>query len=91
MQHRARALTKTRTSLRRSGSNHGEQGIIIVLVAVFMLGAVGAMAAAPYLHARLSTIDAKLEPDIAEPLSERPLVQVEFVVPGAGHARGDNE
>ena len=50
-----------------------------------------AMAAAPYLHARLSTIDAKLEPAIAEPLSERPLVQVEFVVPGAGHARGDNE
>ena len=44
MQHRAKALTKTRTSLRRSG-NHGEQGIIIVLVAVFMLGAVGAMAA----------------------------------------------
>ena len=37
------------------------------------------------------TIDAKLEPAIAEPLSERPLVQVEFVVPGAGHARGDNE
>jgi hypothetical protein len=50
-----------------------------------------AMAAAPYLHARLSIIDAKLEPAIAEPLSERPLVQVEFVVPGAGHARGDNE
>ena len=50
-----------------------------------------AMAAAPYLHARLSTIDAKLEPAIAEPLSERPLVQVQFVVPGAGHARGDNE
>jgi hypothetical protein len=45
LQHRARALTKTRTSSRRGGSNHGEQGIIIVLVAVFMLGAVGAMAA----------------------------------------------
>jgi Putative Flp pilus-assembly TadE/G-like len=45
LQHRAKALTKTRISLRRSGSNHGEQGIIIVLVAVFMLGAVGAMAA----------------------------------------------
>jgi hypothetical protein len=40
-----------------------------------------AMAAAPYLHARLSTIDAKLEPAAAGPLPQ--IVQVEFVVPGA--------
>jgi hypothetical protein len=41
-----------------------------------------AMAAAAYLHPRLSTIDAKLEPPAAE-LPERSIVQVEFVVPGA--------
>jgi hypothetical protein len=48
-----------------------------------------AMAAAPYLHARLSTIDAKLSPPITEPSPEKTSVVVEFVVPGAGHARDD--
>jgi hypothetical protein len=40
-----------------------------------------AIPAAPYLHARLSTIDAKLSPAAAGPLPQ--IVQVEFVVPGA--------
>jgi hypothetical protein len=46
-----------------------------------------AMAAAPYLHARLSTIDAKLSPAAGEPSPERTAVVVEFVVPGASHPR----
>jgi hypothetical protein len=50
-----------------------------------------AMAAAPYLHARLSTIDAKLSPAAAEPSREKTSVVVEFVVPGGGHARDDQE
>jgi hypothetical protein len=50
-----------------------------------------AMAAAPYLHARLSTIDAKLSPVVAEPLPERRSITVEFVVPTAAHARDDEE
>ena len=41
-----------------------------------------AMAAAPYLHARLSTIDAKLRPAVTEPSPETTSVRVEFVVPG---------
>jgi hypothetical protein len=57
----------------------------------YMLAVMRDTTAAMAMDARLSTIDAKLEPAAAEPLSERPLVQVEFVVPGAGHARGDNE
>jgi hypothetical protein len=44
-----------------------------------------AMAAAPYLHARLSAIDAKLSPAGAEPSPEKTSVVVEFVVPGARH------
>jgi hypothetical protein len=40
-----------------------------------------AMAAAPYLHARLSTIDAKLSPAAPEPSPEKASVTVEFVVP----------
>jgi hypothetical protein len=47
-----------------------------------------AMAAAPYLHARLSTIDAKL-PAATEPLPKPTSVMVHFVVPGAGHSRDD--
>jgi hypothetical protein len=50
-----------------------------------------AMAAAPYLHARLSAIDAKLSPAAAEPSPERTSVTVEFIVPGAGHTRDDQE
>jgi hypothetical protein len=48
-----------------------------------------AMAAAPYLHARLSTVDAKLSQPIAEPLPERGSITVEFVVPTAGRAQED--
>jgi hypothetical protein len=50
-----------------------------------------AMADAPYLHARLSTIDAKLSTAIAEPAPKPTSVVVQFVVPGAGHARDDQE
>jgi hypothetical protein len=46
-----------------------------------------AMAAAPYLHPRLSTIDATLNPAVVEPSPERTAVVVEFVVPGASHPR----
>jgi hypothetical protein len=48
-----------------------------------------AMAAAPYLHPRLSTVDAKLSPVVAEPLPERRSITVEFVVPA--HAGDDPE
>ena len=41
-----------------------------------------AMAAAPYLYAKLSAIDAKLSPAAAEPGPEKPAVTVTFVVPG---------
>jgi hypothetical protein len=44
-----------------------------------------AMAAAPYLHARLSTIDATLSPAVAEPEPKPTSVAVEFIVPGARH------
>ena len=40
-----------------------------------------AMAAAPYLYAKLSAIDAKLSPAAAEPGPERPAVTVSFVMP----------
>jgi hypothetical protein len=50
-----------------------------------------AMAAAPYLHLKLSSIEAKLSPAVAEPSPERTSVVVKFVVPGAGHIRDDQE
>jgi hypothetical protein len=40
-----------------------------------------AMAAAPYLHSKLSAIDAKLSPAAAEPEPERPAITVTFVMP----------
>jgi hypothetical protein len=49
------------------------------------------MAAAPYLHPKLSAIDAKLSPAAADPSPERISVAVNFVVPGAGDARDDQE
>jgi hypothetical protein len=49
-----------------------------------------AMAAAPYLHARLSTIDANLSPAAAEPSPGRRSITVEFVVPTAADARPAN-
>jgi hypothetical protein len=45
-----------------------------------------AMAAAPYLHPKLSTIDAKLTPATSETSAERPTILVEFVVPTAAHS-----
>jgi hypothetical protein len=50
-----------------------------------------AMAAAPYLHSKLSAIEAKLSPAVAEPSPERTSVVVKFVVPGAGHAWDDQD
>ena len=44
-----------------------------------------------FLHEKLNAIDAKLSPPIAEPSPERPLVQVEFVVPGVRPTRDDQE
>ena len=46
-------------------------------------------AAAPYLHPRLTAIDAKLSPANAEQPSERPSLTVEFVLPTRDHARED--
>jgi hypothetical protein len=40
-----------------------------------------AMAAAPYLHSKLTAIDAKLSFAAAEPGPERPAVTVTFVMP----------
>ena len=48
------------------------------------------MAAAPYLHPKLSAIDATLSPAVAEPSPESTTVKVEFVVPGA-RPREDQE
>jgi hypothetical protein len=50
-----------------------------------------AMAAAPYPHARLSTIDAKLSPAAPDLPTRKTSVEVRFVVPGAAHARDDQE
>jgi hypothetical protein len=50
-----------------------------------------AMAAAPYLHPRLTAIDAKLSSANAEQPSERPSLTVEFVLPTRDHAREDQE
>jgi hypothetical protein len=43
-----------------------------------------AMAAAPYLHPRLSAVDAKLSPTAADPSPEK--LVVEFVLPSEDHA-----
>jgi hypothetical protein len=48
-----------------------------------------AMAAAPYLHSRLTAIDAKLSPTVPEQ-SPRKLL-IEFVVPTGDHAPDDQE
>ena len=48
-----------------------------------------AMAAAPYLHPRLTAIDAKLSPDAPAPSPEKLIV--EFVVPSQGHTREELE
>jgi hypothetical protein len=46
-----------------------------------------AMAAAPYLHPRLTAIDAKLNPDAAQRSPQKLLL--EFVLPTQDHARKD--
>jgi hypothetical protein len=48
-----------------------------------------AMAAAPYLHPRLTAIDAKLSPAVAQPSPQKLLL--EFVLPTRDHAREDQE
>jgi hypothetical protein len=48
-----------------------------------------AKAAAPFLHPKLTTIDAKFSPAAAEPSPERPAVVVEFVVPNGARIRED--
>jgi hypothetical protein len=48
-----------------------------------------AMAAAPYLHPRLTAIDAKLNATAAQPSPEKLLI--EFVLPTGDHAREDQE
>jgi hypothetical protein len=50
-----------------------------------------AMAAAPYLHPKLSAINAKLSPVAAEPSPERRSIRVEFVVPTGARIREDQE
>ena len=48
-----------------------------------------AMAAAPYLHPRLTAVDAKLSPAAAQPSPQKLLVR--FVLPTRDHAREDRE
>jgi hypothetical protein len=48
-----------------------------------------AMAAAPYLHPRLTAIDAKLSPATEQPSPQKLLV--EFVLPTRDHARDDQD
>ena len=48
-----------------------------------------AMAAAPYLHPRLTGIDAKLSPAVAQPSPQKLLL--EFVLPTRDHARDDQD
>ena len=50
-----------------------------------------AMAAAPYLHPRLTAIDAKLSPANAELSSERRSLTLEFILPSPKHAPDDQE
>jgi hypothetical protein len=50
-----------------------------------------AMAAAPYLHPRLTAIDARLSPANMEESSERPSLTLEFVLPTRDRAREDQE
>jgi hypothetical protein len=50
-----------------------------------------ALGAAPYLHPKLSSVGATFSSAGAEPSPEKTLVTVEFVVPGARHARDDQE
>jgi hypothetical protein len=49
-----------------------------------------AMAAAPYLHPKLSAIDAKLTSIAANPSPETDTFRVEFVLPSKDHARDDS-
>jgi hypothetical protein len=49
-----------------------------------------ALGAAPYLHARLSTIDAT-SPAAADLPTKKTSVEVRFVLPSGGHARGDQQ
>jgi hypothetical protein len=48
-----------------------------------------AMAAAPYLHPKLSAIEAKLSPAALNPSREK--VEIVFVVPSGARTREDQE
>jgi hypothetical protein len=48
-----------------------------------------AMAAAPYLHPRLTAIDPKLSPAAADAPPEKTSIRIEFVMPS--HTRDDQE
>jgi hypothetical protein len=48
-----------------------------------------AMAAAPYLHPRLTAIDAKLSPAASQPLPKKLIL--EFVLPSRNYAQEDQE
>jgi hypothetical protein len=50
-----------------------------------------AMAAAPYLHPRLSAIDAKLSAGSRNPSAEIDAIRIEFVLPSEGHIGDDQE
>jgi hypothetical protein len=50
-----------------------------------------AMAAAPYLHPKLTAIDANLSPAAADIPTKKTSVEVRFVVPSGHHARDDEE
>jgi hypothetical protein len=50
-----------------------------------------AMAAAPYLHSRLTAIDAKLSSVAGNPSAEIDAIRVEFVLPSKSHIGDDRE
>ena len=50
-----------------------------------------AMAAAPYLHARLTAVDPTLSPAAAEAPPEKTSIRVRFVLPSPKNTRDDQE
>jgi hypothetical protein len=50
-----------------------------------------AKAAAPFLHSKLTAIDAKLSSVAGNPSPEIDAIRIEFVVPSKSHTRDDQE
>jgi hypothetical protein len=50
-----------------------------------------AKAAAPFLHPKLSAIDAKLSSVAENPSAETDTIRIEFVLPSESHTRDDQE